>query len=468
MMHSALLMVGYISIRYSLALFLTRNNITIDDSFTIVTSAFAIQVLFGFFWGYILKKIPSPNHNRLVIIGGFISVAGAFMISTLYYFQFMLFFGIATYIVGISLYLVNFQALTNAYPVDDQTRTYFNQQIFIWTNSGALLGLLVGSWLTSFVAEWFPQAQYPILYLLSCLSILLSLHLLETNKDDLTQIEDLDKKPFVMFRDPHWMFLFIIFMVSVAFVLLIAPTVTRILVLGSFVLAFGWELFFRNLGAAQTAKLLMAVVGNIFYRISIIVLYVGLSVFIDQNGAGSKLAGHSNIPSLFFYMFDPVANILMGTIVIKYLQRFLSNSSYIFVGTMIIGVAFLLPAVGSLTEGSFNIVPSIFIIFAIIFFGAGEFFLAPALTAQMTSLAQRPSDLRYYSGLMQLCSAAGLILGYYIIATTTSGDGRSAPWLTESELCACHGCLLLIVSIMMIAASYFLKKSGKDKGALHG
>ncbi len=115
MMHSALLMVGYISIRYSLALFLTRNNITIDDSFTIVTSAFAIQVLFGFFWGYILKKIPSPNHNRLVIIGGFISVAGAFIISTLYYFQFMLFFGIATYIVGISLYLVNFQALTNAF-----------------------------------------------------------------------------------------------------------------------------------------------------------------------------------------------------------------------------------------------------------------------------------------------------------------------------------------------------------------
>ncbi len=468
MMHSALLMVGYISIRYSLALFLTRNNITIDDSFTIVTSAFAIQVLFGFFWGYILKKIPSPNHNRLVIIGGFISVAGAFIISTLYYFQFMLFFGIATYIVGISLYLVNFQALTNAYPVDDQTRTYFNQQIFIWTNSGALLGLLVGSWLTSFVAEWFPQAQYPILYLLSCLSILLSLHLLETNKDDLTQIEDLDKKPFLMFRDPHWMLLFIIFMISVAFILLIAPIITRVLVLGSFILAFGWELFFRNLGTAQTAKLLMAVVGNIFYRISIIVLYVGLSVFIDQNGAGSKLAGHSNIPSLFFYMFDPVANILMGTIVIKYLQRFLSNSSYIFVGTMIIGVAFLLPAVGSLTEGSFNIVPSIFIIFAIIFFGAGEFFLAPALTAQMTSLAQRPSDLRYYSGLMQLCSAAGLILGYYIIATTTSGDGRSAPWLTESELCACHGCLLLIVSIMMIAASYFLKKSGKDKGALHG
>jgi len=471
MLHSALLMVGYVSIRYSLALFLTRNNIPVDDSFTIVTSAFAIQVLFCFFWGYILKKIPSPNHNRLVVIGGFISVAGAFIISTLYYFEFMLIFGIATYIVGISLYIVNFQALTNAYPVDDQTRTYFNQQIFIWTNSGALLGLLIGSWLTAFVAEWFPQAQYPVLYLLSSLSILLSLHLLETNKDALTHIEDTDKKTFLFFNNPNWLPLFIFLMIAVAFILIIAPTLTRVLVIGAFFIAFFWEAFYGKLNKDQQAKLWMAVAGNIAYRISIIVLYVGLSVFIDQTGSDSKVAGHSNIPSLLFYMFDPVANILMGTIVIKYLQRFLSNSSYIFIGTLLVGLAFLFPAAGSLIQGAVSSIPSLFIILAIIIFGSGEFFLAPALTAQMLSLAQQPSDLRYYSGLMQLCSAAGLILGYYIISTAAS-TATSPAWFTESQLCAWHGCLIITLSIFMMIASYFLKKSGKNnqnnQGALHG
>lgn len=451
MLHAAMMMVGYISIRYSLALFLSQNHLSINQSYTIVTSAFALQVLCGFFWGFILTKIPSPDHAKLVVIGGFMSTVGIFILSMLYYFESAILAGISLYVVGVSLYLVNFQALTNAHSNNDKTRTYFNQKIALYLNSGALCGLLIGAWLSSLLEQLFPSAEYPVLYLLSIISILFSLRLIDTNKDSLIQISCSLQKSSL--KSTWWMPVVTFFMVLIAFLLLTEASFARIIILASFLIFFAREFCFGKLGFHGALRLLTASIGNLCYTISIVVLFVSFGVFISHSGISEGWG--SKLPSLFFYMFDPIANILMGTLIVKYLQRLLPSSSYILIGIFFLAIAFLLPMFSSLISNNFEHISAIAAVLVVMIFGTGEFFLVPALSSQISSLAKHPSDLRYYLGLMQLCSAAGLVIGYYVISLTTS-TSSSAPSIGEIPLCAVQGCAFLAALVLMGIISLIL------------
>lgn len=469
MLHGALLMMGYISIRYSLALFLQENHISTSESFTIVSTAFALQVLCGFFWGILLKYTNNPAHDRLAIIGGCMAVFGMLCISYFSSFCSVIILGIAIYIVGMSLYLVNFQSLVNAHTENEELRTVFNQKVFLFINSGALLGLFAGSWIMSFVSFWFPNARYPLLYLVSGIAILLALRLLANHRSELITIQETSDD--AKLKDKNWPILFGAIMVGIVYLLIDLPTVARVFIITVFIACFVWQFKFSKLTRQERFKLAMIVTGNLSYRVSIIVLYVSFSVYINSISIADGLG--NTMPALFFYMFDPVANLMMGTVIIHYLDRLFGkkDSSHTIIGTFLLALAFMIPLIGSFFSGNTYSIPVLAIILTIMLFGAGEFLIAPSLCAQISSLAKKPSDIRYYQGLNQLSSAAGLVTGFYIISTTVS-SAKNPPLLNNIQLYTCQSLLLLTIFVTMCAflgyQRYFTKNTKTAKGVCHG
>lgn len=459
MLHGALLMMGYISIRYSLALFLQENSISTSESFTIVSTAFALQVLCGFFWGILLKYTKNLSHDRLAIIGGCLAVFGMLSISYFSAFRSVILLGIALFVVGISLYLVNFQALVNAHTSDERLRTAYNQRVFLFVNTGALIGLFAGSWTMSLVSFWFPNARYPLLYLVSTIAILLALRLLVNHRSDIIKIED--KGDEAKLKNKNWPVLFGVLMVASVYLLLDFPLLARVLTVLIFIIFFSALFKLNRLTHQECVKLAMIIAGNLSYRVSIIVIYVSFSVYINhisvEDGIGKSM------PGLFFYMFDPVANLAMGMVFVRYLDRLFGAKDYThtLIGTFLLGLAFLIPLAGSLVSGSTYSIPVFAIIMTITLFGAGEFLIAPSLCAQISSLAKKPADIRYYQGVMQLSSAAGLVVGFYTISTTVTSPSHPAL-LNNIQLYTCQSLLLMAIFVTMCALVTYQRYSTKE------
>jgi len=491
MIHAVIIMIGYVSIRYSLSLFLTTNHISVTKSFDITASAFAIQVLCGFFWSLILRESKATDHYRFVLVGGIMALVGTVFICAFYRSELALFFGISLYVVGISLYLINFQSLCNAYLVDQETRTRFNQQVFLCYNFGGFFGLIFSSWAISELSKYTASLplQYAILYVTSSFFIIISLQILK-NKKSLLQTEEalLSGKSIQAVRDDMRAFrlqsanattqdgkrriiksFFTSSLVQASigmtigtFILLSHTLIAKILILSAFIFFFSVEIFKLRTKSAHILQIIMASSANIGYRISFVIIYITLNIFIQNHGLDKSTMPH--LTYLFFYAFDPIANILMGTLVLRYLKKHLSTHAYLYLGTLVMGLSFLLPWLGQVWAHSTDSVPAISLIFAVVLFGVGEFLISPALSSQMIDLAEKPIEIRYYAGLTQLCAAAGIIIGYFIVYAMLNRDALSVyalvhthRLLNEVKLCNVQGMILISAGALIVVFSLIIK-----------
>lgn len=465
LIHAMVLMIGYTVIRYSLTLFLQQENESTFTSFGIATSALAMQVICSYFWSVILKYIKAPTYNQLVRHGGVMLVAGIMIVAMFHFWMTAIIIGIAVYVAGTSLYTVNLRALTNAHTDDPIARQRFNQRLFLCLNAGAMIGLFGGSALLQLIALWRPDVSYPLLYLTSCAAILAALKLLEAKKHLLYEIPSSDK---IILKSWFWFPLALLSMNAIVLFFLLHQNAIRILILTAFIITFAYFFLFRKDMKGKRRYMLMTISGNMVYKIALVTIYVGLTSFL-HDPTRCQLLGHS-VPPMFFYLFDPIANLLTGVFIILLAREVEFDSRTLMVsGVCILFLAYILLWFAASPKFSFNdtilgkpyinIYTFIFfhsgwgLMFIIACFGAGEYLVAPSVVSEICNMAPNKAAIRNYLGILELSSATGMVFGFYMISLTTKEGPLRHP-LTTFQLYTWQLLLLGAVFATMFAFYY--------------
>lgn len=437
-----LLMIGYITLKISLALFLSKNGYTLDKAYSISTAALALFSICAVIWGHQSKYMPS--HKNMVMIGTFI-IGIAFVLTSIPIKQLQL-LGIALFVMGGSLYSININLLVNNHFSCTVSRQQGNQALQWVLNAGCIFGVIS----LSFVPI---KISYQTLYMLSALFIFSSFLVLYFNHHNIVDKDEL-LEPTAKFKSSF--LLNFLFMTVFVLWFLQDAEFTRFLTIFLFIVIIGYILW---LVITENNKnylnfVIILLLCSCTYWIAFTIFSNQFSIFLIDD-VKSNYFGYVISP-LTVLFFDPLSNVLFGWIIYTTYKKYRFNEKYMLMASlMLVSIAFgTLVYALSLTHvyAKINI---LWPIFCITLYGMAEFLLITTITAQISQFIANTNKRGFFIGTQRLCSAFCASIVYYLLRSTETTSNNLHISLQLNEHLYTY---VMIISLCSLMGFYVLNK----------
>ncbi len=437
-----LLMIGYITLKISLSLFLSKNGYTLDSAYSISTASLALFSICAVIWGYQSKHLPSQK--SMVMVGTFI-IAIAFILTAIP-IKHLQMLGIALFVIGGSLYSININLLVNNHFNCTVSRQQGNQALQWALNAGCIFGVIS----LSFVPI---KISYHTLYLCSALFIFTSFTVLYLNKNNIIDNEANTKS----FSKLKWSFLmnFVLMTIFVLWFLQDAQLtrfVTIFLFIGIIVYILRMVILEKNRNYLSFVIILLLC--SCTYWIAFAIFSNQFSIFLIDD-VKSTYFGHAFSP-LTVLFFDPLSNVLFGWLIYATYKKYKYSEKYMLMASlMLVSIAFGTLVYAMFHTSEYNKVNILWPIFCISLYGTAEFLLLTTITAQISQFIANTNKRGFFIGTQRLCSAFCASVVYYLLRTTETNSNSVHISLQLNEHLYSY---VMIISLSSLIGFYVLNR----------
>jgi MFS family permease len=397
-------MIGFITLRSSLTLFLKNHGYSADETYSLVTTATTLTAISALIWGYFSRFLPSQE--ELVAVGVGLTAIGYIAICV--NSKPLVLVGLAMYVIGSSLYFVNINLLVNEQFLSTISRQQGNHLYVTIFNIGALIGLL------GFAATHNIQATYIYAIISLCTTFIVTYFYkkLFTNKKSSN-------------RNKRTAFFLIMWgLLLLSYLLLLYGAATRWLCIVLFVAAIAHVLYLSHKEKQRKyiGFIVMMLLCCSLYWLSTEIFYSQFTVFLTDNV--NNTFGHITVLPLVYFIFDPIANIALGIFIYKFYEKHtVAPYKLLSVGVLFVSFAFASIVIPLHLYGVTNKISITWPILGIIMLGCSEFFLQSTLFSQVSHFASTSDKRGYFMGLLRYTNAFAASISFYLmVATAPNGN----------------------------------------------
>ncbi len=393
-------MVGYITLRSSLTLYLKSHDYSATEAFSLVTNTAILLAVCSFSWGFFSRFLPS--HERLVTSAvSFVAIGYALVCSS---HKNLLPLGLALCVVGSGLYFVNMNLLVNNKFDSSVSRQHGNHLYLMIYNLGGLVGL----------SGFFATTNIKSIYIFSIVSFFVAFNVIFFLKKPTIKKNTIENN-YIIF------FLITIGLILLAYLLILYGTITRSLSLLLFSIAIFYVIYLsrKEKQPNYISFIFMLLLCCTQYWLSTAILYSHFTLFLSEHV--NNTIGNKPISPMVYFISDPIANILMGIITYKAYKRY--NFAYyklLSVGVLFVALAFACIVLPSYWCGLANKISFIWPIISIFMLGCSEFLLQSTLYSQVNNFASTLEKCAYFIGLLRFTSVFASSIAFYLMSATTS------------------------------------------------
>lgn len=400
---------GIANVKLSIVLFLQAHHMPISLGFLIATSMAAMQLICMFSWPRLFKYIAPPSYASLISFGAGLS---ALSILLLYFYQTnisILTLSLTMFVVGNSLFLINIRTLVSLHDHSLKEKHHANQLFYLGMNVGGILGLL-GSSAIMLGLEFFAakHVSYQNVYLLNFFLLsIASFHMYKNRKTIINPpSESTLSFSFIKFSTLTTSVFIVVW------ICLLETDLTRALVITLFLATLYFNIANRKTSGIPLVLFFSLLLTNIIFWVVLSIMYFQFCTFIHDYTSLS--IGHYNIPVFALYIFDPLACLIMGILIVS--TKF-ARGSPLFSFRM--GFGFMMVTFATV---AYSIISSYgqtvaigWVILAVLLYGLGEFLIAPSIMAQLAAITPEKPQLRSLMGTLSLSTAMANILSFYVM-----------------------------------------------------
>ncbi len=394
-----LYMMGYITLKVSLSLFLKEAGYSSFSTYSIAAASLSLFALTSVIWGYLSSRLPQKT--SLIMVGaGLVAVGLGLMTFNKEFFTLL---AIAFFTTGGSLYSISFSLTINDHFDCVYSRQQGNQ-VFQWTlNASCIFGLLALSLLHSL-------DNLRVLYLLAASSVSSAALLLIVKRKSLFARDKSTKSNYIILSFS------LVAIVASCYLLLGYNLLTRYLTIIIFFLVVSnlvW-LLIKTRDKGYLTYLFMLLLGGCIYRLSFAIFSMQLPIFLPT-AVSTQLFG-IKISPLALLILDPVANVSIGLLTFLIYKRYaLKAKTLISVSLLMNFLAFAALSAGlGLTPGSEKLSLT-YPVLAIFLYGGAEFILMTTLIAQISNLVKKRKLHGVFLRSEKITYAFSASVAYYLV-----------------------------------------------------
>ena len=435
-----ILMIGYITFKISLAVFLNHDGYSLNDAYSISTSSLSLFAICCVVWGYVNKEYEQRK-NFVLLSLGMLALAFGLMLLKSTLIQLL---GISMFVIGSSLYTTNITLLINDQFNSTSYRQQGNQAIQWIINLGCLFGIAELSLAPTIIT--FKQ-----LYFISGLFVLASFCILFICKKNITEIV-YQKIPLMKLVK---MIITIGGIYLLVFILLSFAAWTRSLSFILFLIGASYISFlsFKEKNKKYLEFLIILTLCGATYWLSFSIVSNQFSVFLIHNAQTNFL--NLKLSSLSALIFDPLANVLCGAVIYFIYRHFLIKESNMLATSILLNfIAFGVIVLSIKLFATNEKVALLWPIICISLYATAEFLLVTTMNSQISSLIDDRKRRGIFLGMQKLCIAFSSTIAYYLINLSEANKATTHAIQSSGNLYF----FIMLISLTAFILLLFFKK----------
>ncbi len=425
---SAIFFAGYFLLKCPLAFILHRQHIPLLQAYSITTTANILMAIVSVILGVLLKN--NTNQKFLLFQGVLLSTIALILLKTSHVG--MLLLGVSFYVLGGSLYFFNIIIYINKLLLNHKESQAGNYRYQIWINAGGFIGAVL------FIMEY---NNHLLLNQYSVFACVASLVLFVGCYPKLVDAKLFFKKTCLLQAK-------LLGVLGLIFLCLYEDLATRWMAFIAFILAAGYGLYHaqKTHNYNYLALILLVLFFSVPYWLGYTILYNEFFHLLDKN---TYL--FFGMPSNVIILLNPLVNIVFGSFVLKqYQKRTTTMQTDLFIGMILLVVAFLSLFIGLFLASSPQALLFVFPITAVLFFSCGEFLIQTTLNASVKTLLNNQENISFGMGVLRSSRACASALGYFFMWLTVRDGLVQQDIISHKEprlylLTACYILLSLVV-----------------------
>jgi MFS family permease len=401
-----LFMAGYLALKITLSLYFSDRGMPLAESYAIATGSSALFAVNCIVFSALSRRYFS---HRLLLAWGLLLNALAFVCFLSSHLNLQV-LGVALWVVGSGMYVVNLNIIINKMFDGDVLRQHANHLRKLAMELGGIIGVLV-------VAATLYHFGYGLLYIvcggmtvISLLSLVLS-------------FSNLYHEPAL--SSSHWSWLSStsalrlaysspVITLLLTYYLLLEEQMTRYLLTVIFLL-----LYVGIVVAAVRARkphylsfLWLITLCSLIYWLSVTTLYNQFNVFLVHDVTDHIWGWH--IPPLILLVFDSLSGLIFGAMITAYyVRRPIHTANKLMLGILLIAMAYIILVVGLLLRSHGELLNIGWATGMIVLMAVAMFLISPTLVAQVNQLIAKHEPQEFFTGMLQMVSAFIIVLAYY-------------------------------------------------------
>lgn len=412
---NVLFMAAYLALKITVSLYFSPQGLT--EAYAIATGSSALFAVNALIFSALSRRYFS---HRLLLTWGLLLNTLAFLcfLSSRLDWQLL---GVALWVVGSGMYVVNFNIMINKMFDADIPRQHANHLRKLEMELGGIVGVVI-------VAILLYRSGYNALYLVCGGCMLASLLSLLSYYFGLYH-----EPPHVT---PHWHWLrerhakYLAYSAPAAvllmdYVLLLHEPLTRYLLISIFIILYSGIIVKAILARKShyLSFLCLITLVSLIYWLAVTTLYNQFNVFLVNDVSSTVFGWH--VPPLAMLVFDSVSGLVFGSMITLYYAKYpIKSATKLQLGIFLIALAYGLLVLGLYLRPAGALLNVGWAFAMICIMAIAMFFISPTLVAMVNQLIKRDEPREFFTGMLQMVSAFIIVVAYFFFQNghTQAGD----------------------------------------------